>query len=261
MPIVFRKKFQRPLNMSKSPFKFLDPYTKDDQKIFFGRDQEIEQLYNMVFEASLILVYGESGTGKTSLIRCGLASRFDASDWNDIMIRRNDDINKSLWQALQTAARTPLKEDTTIPKAVESIFLDYFKPVFLIFDQFEELFIEDMGRPEEREDFIQTIAELIKADLKCKVIFVMREEYLAKLYEFEKAIPGLYDFRLRVEPMKYSDAYEVIAKTCEHYNIPIETPEASIEKIINNISGKKSGVQLSYLQIYLDKLYRNASNN
>lgn len=247
--------------MPNSPFKFLDPYTKDDQQIFFGRDQEIEQLYNMVFEASLILVYGESGTGKTSLIRCGLASRFDRSDWNDIMIRRNQDINASLWQSLRSAARTPLKDGATIVQAVESIFLDYFKPVFLIFDQFEELFIHGMGRAQEREEFIHQIAELIRADLKCKIIFVMREEYLAKLYEFEKVIPELFDFRLRVEPMKYADAYQVIERTCQYYEIPIESPKDSIEQIINNISEGKSGVQLSYLQIYLDKLYQNASRN
>jgi hypothetical protein len=247
--------------MATSPFKFLDPYTREDEKIFFGRNQEIEQLYKMAFEASLILVYGESGTGKTSLIRCGLASRFDASDWNDILIRRKTDINKSMWQAIRAAARTPIKANATIVEAIESIFLDYFKPVYLIFDQFEELFIQGMGAPEEREEFARTIAELVRAELKCKVIFVMREEYLAKLYEFEKVIPSLFNFRLRVEPMKYADAYQVIERTCAHFNIPIENPEKSIEQIINHISEGRSGVQLSYLQIYLDKLYQNALDN
>jgi hypothetical protein len=28
----------------KSPFKFLDSYTKDDRAIFFGREREIEEL-------------------------------------------------------------------------------------------------------------------------------------------------------------------------------------------------------------------------
>ena len=28
-----------------SPFKFLDAYTKEDKAIFFGRDNEIEELY------------------------------------------------------------------------------------------------------------------------------------------------------------------------------------------------------------------------
>ena len=29
----------------RSPFKFLDPYDKEDRSIFFGREKEIEALY------------------------------------------------------------------------------------------------------------------------------------------------------------------------------------------------------------------------
>ncbi|MGD0756465.1 MAG: ATP-binding protein [Bacteroidales bacterium] len=52
----------------KSPFKFLDSYTKDDREIFFGRDREIEELYQRVFDSKLLLVYGVSGTGKSCLL-------------------------------------------------------------------------------------------------------------------------------------------------------------------------------------------------
>ena len=79
-----------------SPFKFLDAYTKQDKDIFFGRDQEIEDLYQKVFEAKILQVYGMSGTGKTSIINCGLANKFEESDWLPINIRRGTDINKSL---------------------------------------------------------------------------------------------------------------------------------------------------------------------
>jgi hypothetical protein len=34
-----------------SPFKFLDSYTKEDRDIFFGRDREIEELYQRIFES------------------------------------------------------------------------------------------------------------------------------------------------------------------------------------------------------------------
>jgi MoxR-like ATPase len=64
-----------------SPFKFLDAYTIDDRQAFFGREEEVAALYDMVTRNRLILVYGQSGTGKTSLIQCGLAARFDATDW------------------------------------------------------------------------------------------------------------------------------------------------------------------------------------
>ncbi len=32
--------------MQKSPYKFLDSYSKEDRDIFFGRDKEIEELYS-----------------------------------------------------------------------------------------------------------------------------------------------------------------------------------------------------------------------
>ena len=72
----------------QSPFKFLDAYNKEDKDIFFGRDEEVEQLYELVFQSNLTLVYGQSGTGKTSLVQCGLANRFAASDWFNVYIRR-----------------------------------------------------------------------------------------------------------------------------------------------------------------------------
>jgi Cdc6-like AAA superfamily ATPase len=50
----------------KSPFKFLDSYTREDRAIFFGRDKEISELYRRVFESKIPLVYGVSGTGKSS---------------------------------------------------------------------------------------------------------------------------------------------------------------------------------------------------
>ena len=48
--------------MKKSPFKFLDSYSKDDRNIFFGRDKEIEELYSRVFESKILVVYGTSNT-------------------------------------------------------------------------------------------------------------------------------------------------------------------------------------------------------
>lgn len=60
----------------KSPFKFLDAYTKEDTEIFFGREKEVEELYQKIFNGRILVVYGSSGTGKTSLIQCGLAAKF-----------------------------------------------------------------------------------------------------------------------------------------------------------------------------------------
>ena len=66
--------------MSNSPFKFLDSYTKEDNDIFFGREKEVEDIYTKIFQSKILLVHGASGTGKSSLISCGLANKFQDTD-------------------------------------------------------------------------------------------------------------------------------------------------------------------------------------
>lgn len=239
----------------KSPFKFLDSYDKEDAKIFFGRDEEIELLYNTVFQTNLILLYGQSGTGKTSIIQCGLANRFQDTDWFDLYIRRRDNLNNSLWRSLEQVAETPFDEDMDIVQAVDSLYLDYLKPIYLIFDQFEEIFI--LGSEEEQMKFFNNIKQLTSSNVSCTVILSMREEYIALLYPYERILPNLFNKRIRIEPMSPMNIHEVIKGTTNAFGIGIENQENTVPKIFNNISDGKS-VQLSYLQVYLDKLYREA---
>jgi hypothetical protein len=244
------------MNQVESPFKFLDPYTVEDRDAFFGRDDEIDTLYDLVFDTNLILVYGPSGAGKTSLIQCGLANRFAETDWFDLHIRRRTDINESLHNEIRKNADTPIPDDAATVEALQSLYLDQFKPVFLIFDQFEELYI--LGTSDERAQFIDATAEILTVDFPVKILIVMREEYIAQLYDFEKEIPQLFDKRLRVEPMSAANVARVIRGSAGRFNIRLQDPEATISKIIDNISYGKSGIQLPYLQVYLDRLYREA---
>ena len=90
------------MNNKIYPFKFLDSYTAEDKDIFFGRDEEIDQLYQMIYQSDILLLYGASGTGKTSLIQCGLASKFQKHDWLEVFVRRHKNLNESLQKSLIT---------------------------------------------------------------------------------------------------------------------------------------------------------------
>ena len=245
--------------MTTSPFKFLDPYGKDDADFFFGREKETAQLFNAVHASNLTLLYGASGTGKTSLINCGLANKFYDTDWMPLFIRRDMNINRSLNLKLNNAlaATEEQPEKWSIEKKVDILFLDYFKPIYLIFDQFEELFI--FGTKPEQELFYQTLKTLLDTEgLHVKVIISIREEWIAYLNEFEKVIPYLFDNRLRVEKMSSDNLYRVVEGTLHHANIKVEPEEETIELILNNIHDKKEGIELTNLQVYLDRVYRKA---
>ncbi|MEM7102250.1 MAG: ATP-binding protein [Bacteroidota bacterium] len=238
----------------RSPFKFLDAFTLADKHAFFGRDKEIEALYDMVFKSPLILVYGLSGTGKTSLIQCGLAGKFDGPDWYPIFIRRQGDFRKSIKDTMDEATKGHSGE--SLVDSVKYLFSYYLRPVYLIFDQFEEIFTVDPNA-EEQIEFREEIQALIDAELPCKIMLIMREEYIGQLYEMEKYIPTLFDFRLRVEPMNIAKVKEVMQSSFQKFNISLEGDDNErLQQMADNISAGKSGVQLPYLQVYLDMLYR-----
>lgn len=236
-----------------SPFKFLDSYGPADKPLFFGRDAEIEQLYRLIGETNLVLVYGQSGTGKTSLIQCGLANRFLATDWFQLAVRRGDDINQSLDREIRTKAVTPIDAGAAPVEAIRSLYLDHLRPVYLIFDQFEELSI--LGTDAEREAFYATIAAIVRSDLSCKIIISLREEYLATLDRFEQVVPALFAKRLRVEPMTMSGIEQVLLGTCAALGITLEHGTDTARRIIAKLADERGGVRLAYLQVYLDRLY------
>ncbi|MCU0447428.1 MAG: hypothetical protein MUE85_21230 [Microscillaceae bacterium] len=257
------------------PFKFLDAYTQADKDIFFGREAEIQALYEMAFQADLILVYGFSGTGKSSLIQCGLANKFQSHDWLPIFIRRGANLNHSLEKAIIEAGGGNAEaedldwfesgEISPLAQKFRAVYLQHFRPIYLIFDQFEELYI--LGTKDEQTQFIQTIQEILKIEQPIKIIFSVREEYLGELYEFEKEVPELLRKKLRIEPMHLDKVRQVLTginqlkNSLVHYPVADEEPIA--EEIFAKIKGdeKTLGIQLPYLQVFLDKWYLMATQD
>jgi len=256
--------------MKKYPFKFLDSYNQNDTDIFFGRDEEIAMLYEMVFQTSILLIYGASGTGKTSLIQCGLAGKFKSYDWLPITIRRGNNINTSLEKQLTDAGGNNIEDDDIITKdpskkltgllrLIKGVYLNNFRPVYLIFDQFEELYV--LGTKDEQQQFIDSVKEILKAEQPLKMIFSIREEYLGYLYEFEKEVPQLLRKKLRVEPMTLDKVTDVIGGIDSYRNSNVKIKEDEINsitaEIFERIKGKKKTltIQLPYLQVFLDKIY------
>ncbi len=243
------------MNPTPSPFKFLEPFTFADRKNFFGRGKEVETLYRVVQRTPLLLLYGLSGTGKTSLVQCGLAARFDGPDWLPLWIRREDDFVRSLHKEIDGAFTTPAPAGAGAPEKIQALYRQYLRPVFLMFDQFEELFI--LGDTAERNAFVGEIKSILKAGLPCTILLIIREEYLGRLYPLEKDIPNLFDFRMRVEPMDTANVTKVLTDSFANFNISLEAPaDKRIGEIIENIRLKDSPVELPHLQVYLDRLYR-----
>ncbi|MDX2246979.1 MAG: hypothetical protein SF052_09405 [Bacteroidia bacterium] len=237
-----------------SPFKFLDSYSREDKAIFFGREAEVEALYEKLFETNLILLYGASGTGKTSLINCGLSNKFQDTDWFAMFVRRGDHLLSSFHREIRRRSITPIPENAALIPALKSLYYDHYKPIYLIFDQFEELFI--LGSEEEQREFLGELSQLLTINMQVTVILSMREEYLASLSDYEKTLPFLFDNRLRLEKMSRANLKKVITGTASAFSITLDPPETTLEEMMVKLGNKKAGVDLTHLQVYLDRLYR-----
>lgn len=58
--------------MITHPFPGLRPFSREEDAIFFGRDDHVDQLLDKLQEAHFVAVVGTSGSGKSSLVRAGL---------------------------------------------------------------------------------------------------------------------------------------------------------------------------------------------
>src|SRR3954454_18079327 len=248
------------------PFKFLDSYKREDKDFFFGRNEEIESLYHMTFQTRILLIYGTSGTGKTSLIQCGLANKFQTYDWLALNIRRVGNLISSLDKTLCDASddvfnygeqKEPVVNNLSLK--IEAVYKASFKPVYLIFDQFEELYV--LGNKAEQELFIEAIKEILSVEQPVKIILSIREEYLGYLFEFEKKVPQLLRKRLRIEPMSLDKVTDVIKGINDFKLSSVKFKPDQLDSLTQGIFGIIKGkkktlfIELPYLQVFLDKLY------
>jgi hypothetical protein len=55
-----------------NPFPGLRPFREDEEYLFFGRESQVDAMVNTLAATRFLAVVGTSGSGKSSLVNCGL---------------------------------------------------------------------------------------------------------------------------------------------------------------------------------------------
>ncbi|MEO8174597.1 MAG: ATP-binding protein, partial [Sediminibacterium sp.] len=250
-----------------SPFKFLDSYQQADADVFFGREKETQALYNALSGVKHLMVYGPSGAGKTSLIECGLRNQFSDADWFALTIRKGTDINASVFAGINEAlkekieldpvTREPVDPEIEFGQAIEQLFAERYQPVYLLFDQFEELLIS--GEEAEKKKFFILLNKLIRNKVPCRIMLIMREEFIGHLSEFEPLCPSIFQHRFRVEKMGRKNVEEVIYHILEapKYKafFTVEDSHLLSECILSKLPDKRKEIELAHVQVFLGELW------
>ena len=153
-----------------NPYVGLRPFDQADSRVFFGRDDFVTELLHRVTEdtgSRLTLIVGGSGSGKSSVVRAGLAPRLHAGaagSWVIATMTPGDRPFESLRHALagiSSDASGCLDIDLTDPWLVTGALAQLVPAdarLLLIVDQFEELFT--LAPTGERERFLDLLARL-----------------------------------------------------------------------------------------------------
>lgn len=155
-----------------NPFPGLRPFTAWENEYFFGRESETREIVEKLFRNRFVAITGESGSGKSSLIHCGLIpeirsrSEPDASSWRILSIKPGKDPLGNLADSFVEGYLNPdqqrsekdeiLKILTENSDGLTTVLKKFpvaaGEKILLIIDQFEELF--RYGSPERGKGFI-----------------------------------------------------------------------------------------------------------
>lgn len=82
---------------TRGPYPGLRPFERDEDDLFFGREEQVDQLLDKLDDTHFLAVLGVSGSGKSSLVRAGLLPALDTgfmgsagASWDIAEVRPGD---------------------------------------------------------------------------------------------------------------------------------------------------------------------------
>jgi len=223
----------------RNPWLGLASFTEETRQFFFGRDDEVAELARRVQRKLLTVLFGQSGLGKTSILRAGLVPRLRTQGHCPVYVRIDyareaPEPSEQIKQAIVAAAQSS-GQWTQAGGAVagESLweFLHHRDDVLrsaagatltplLIFDQFEEIFTlaqsDDFGRARAAR-FIADLSDLVEnRPPKALEARLEQDDTTAERFDFSR-----------------SD-YRVVIALREDYLAPLEGLKGAMPSITQN---------------------------
>ena len=239
-----------------NPWPGLESFEEDSHAFFFGRDREIQSLSKHVREAPVTVLYGQSGLGKTSLLRAGLFPVLREHDFLPVRVRFElkataAPLTRQLHQSVRDSIHADVP-DAVLPLEEESLWeylhradfelwsaRNYPLTPLIVLDQFEELFTLGERLPDLVAAFRDELGDLaenrIPADLATRIdndeelagrfnlrsrnyrlLISLREDFLPDLEDWCRLIPTLGRSRVRLFPLRAGQAVDAVYKPATH---------------------------------------------
>ncbi|MEV5571550.1 hypothetical protein AB0L06_15985 [Spirillospora sp. NPDC052269] len=198
------------------PYPGLARFETADRDRFFGRDRIVEQLAALVESRTVSVVVGPSGSGKSSLLRAGLAPLLE-------------DAGSAV--RIITPGRGPWS-DRIDPPGTDGV---------LIVDQFEEVFTL-CADPDERAHSIDALLEFAHAGDGARVVLAVRADFLGHCAQHRGLAEAIGDGAVLVPPMGPDELREAVVKPAATTGLVVE--RSLTARIVDEVAREPGGLPL-----------------
>ncbi len=236
------------LPAGEPPFRGLLTFGVEHSHLFFGRDRETADLLEKLQTSPFLAVIGDSGSGKSSLVRAGLVPALhrghfrDAAArstiWRVAVIKPGSDPFRELARGLLgflpelgaaersatlEACREQLAEGTQGLCTALSALVPKGDRTLLVIDQFEEVFTQ-CPDPDERDRFIDSLLEASRCDgdRPHHTVVTLRADFYSRCFEHPTLPKVLSTSQYAVRAIPPHQLAEVIQKPAMLAGIRLE---------------------------------------
>ena len=224
----------------------IHPFKTNQSHLFYGREAEIKELSRLIFLNRITLLFGKSGTGKTSLLKAGVCPTLEERFLHPVFIRLNNpDLSplQQVYHALVAGQYIPetMPDNLHLWEYFEKFQFGYLGEVFtpvIIFDQFEEFFT--FHTPDRQQAFLDQFENLVNNRMPTfmrralsepveagatptstansyegalspiKFVISIRSDYLYLLNRLSDEIPGILRCRYELHSLTRESAQKAI---------------------------------------------------
>ncbi len=225
------------------------PFETTERALFFGRDKDIEDLLDLIWLEKLVVLFGKSGYGKSSLINAGILPEIE-QEAVPIVVRLGsyvagqnpsplDNLKRKIDEVLSDNPEANFIQSLNVPKTLWHQMKNKQsrrqRRFVMVFDQFEEFFTYPIA---EQQAFKEQIADLLYTEVPqavrdlndtlteaqqafiatpfdAKVLFAIRADRMSLLDSMKDKLPAILQKRYEMRGLTLDQAKEAIKNPAE----------------------------------------------